>query len=146
MAYCFGISLAVAAGATTLLSLVGLALSLAALIGIGGWAIWYRRRGLASVAPTRASRIGKDPQMNDRQPIVYIDLGVGGMTCADCVVHVTEALESVPGVEDASVDLASRSAVVTARAGLEGSALASAVRRTGQYNAFERRRRMTSGD
>jgi hypothetical protein len=43
------------------------------------------------------------------------------------------------------VDLASRSAVVTARPGVEASALASAVRRTGQYNAFERRRRTASG-
>ena len=81
--------------------------------------------------------------MTDQPQIVFIDLGVGGMTCDDCVVHVTEALESVPGVEQAKVDLASRSAVVTARADVEGSALASAVRATGQYNAFERRRRTT---
>jgi len=39
------------------------------------------------------------------QPIVNTDLGVGGMTCDDCVVHVTEALEAVPGVEAATVDL-----------------------------------------
>lgn len=83
--------------------------------------------------------------MKTQQPIMYIDLRVGGMTCDDCVVHVTEALESVPGVEHAKVDLASRSAVVTARAGVEGSRLASAVRATGQYNAFERRRRTTVG-
>jgi len=79
--------------------------------------------------------------MTDQQPIVYIDLGVGGMTCDDCVDHVTEALESVPGVEHARVDLGTRSAVVIARPDVEGSALASAVRATGQYNAFERRRR-----
>jgi len=82
--------------------------------------------------------------MTDRQPIVYIDLGVGGMTCDDCVVHVTEALEAVPGVERARVDLATRSAVVAARSDVEGSALASAVRATGQYNAFERRRRVAT--
>ena len=81
------------------------------------------------------------PPMSDQQPIIYIDLGVGGMTCDDCVVQVTEALESVPGVEKAAVDLATRSVVVTARSDVEGSALASAVRATGQYNAFERRRR-----
>ena len=79
--------------------------------------------------------------MTNQPPIVYIDLGVGGMTCDDCVVHVTEALESVPGVKEAAVDLAARSAVVTAGADVEGSALAQAVRATGQYNAFERRRR-----
>ena len=78
------------------------------------------------------------------QPIVYIDLGVGGMTCDDCVVHVTDALEAVPGVEDASVDLASRSAVVKASSDVETEALAAAVRATGKYNAFERRRRPAS--
>lgn len=83
--------------------------------------------------------------MTSQQPIVFIDLGVGGMTCGDCVAHVTRALESVPGVEDATVDLARRSAVVTARADVEGSALAQAVRATGQYNAFERRRRAADG-
>ena len=80
------------------------------------------------------------------QPIVYIDLGVGGMTCDDCVVHVSEALESVPGVEAAHVDLASRSAVVTARPEVESGALAAAVRATGQYNAFERGRRPAAGE
>jgi len=79
--------------------------------------------------------------MTTQEPIIFIDLGVGGMTCDDCIVHVTRALESVPGVEDATVDLATRSAVVRARAEVEGSALAEAVRATGQYNAFERRRR-----
>ena len=78
------------------------------------------------------------------QSIVYIDLGVGGMTCDDCVVHVTEALEAVPGVEDATVDLASRSAVVKASPNVATEALAAAVRATGQYNAFERRRRPAS--
>ena len=78
------------------------------------------------------------------QPLVYIDLGVGGMTCDDCVVHVTEALESVPGVESATVDLATRSAVVTARPDVQAAALATAVRAIGQYNAFERRRRAAS--
>lgn len=79
--------------------------------------------------------------MTNQEPIVFIDLGLGGMTCDDCVVHITRALESVPGVEDATVDLATRSAVVIARADVEGSALAQAVRATGQYNAFERPRR-----
>jgi copper chaperone CopZ len=82
--------------------------------------------------------------MSSEQSIAYVDLGVGGMTCDDCVAHVTEALESVPGVEDAWVDFVSQSAVVTARPDVEAPALASAVRRTGQYNAFERRRRIAS--
>jgi copper chaperone CopZ len=84
--------------------------------------------------------------MTSQQPIVYVDLGVGGMTCDDCVAHVTEALESVPGVEAAAVDLATRSAVVTARPDVEAGALSAAVRATGRYNAFERRRRAASGE
>ena len=79
-------------------------------------------------------------------PIVFIDLGVGGMTCDDCVVHVTKALESVPGVERASVDLASRRAVVEAKPDVSAAALSAAVRTTGQYNVFERGRRTTSNE
>ena len=78
------------------------------------------------------------------QPITYIDLGVGGMTCDDCVVHVTQALESVPGVQHATVDLASRSAVVTASPDVPAAALAAAVAATGEYNVFERGRRPAS--
>ncbi len=78
------------------------------------------------------------------RPIVYIDLGVGGMTCDDCVVHVTEALEAVPGVEDATVDLVSRGAEVRASPDVATESLTAAVRATGQYNAFERRRRPAS--
>lgn len=74
------------------------------------------------------------------EPIVYIDLGVGGMTCDDCIRHVTEALKSVPGVRHADVSLESRSAVVEAAAQVPTDALTAAVRKSG-YNAFERRRR-----
>lgn len=84
--------------------------------------------------------------MQNTEPIVLIDLGVGGMTCDDCVVRVKTALESVPGVEEAAVDLASRSAVVRARPDVPGQLLAAAVREAGppaghRYNAFERGRR-----
>lgn len=84
--------------------------------------------------------------MQNTSPLVLIDLGVGGMTCDDCVVRVKTALESVPGVEEASVDLASRSAVVRAWADVPGGSLAAAVREAGppaghRYNAFERARR-----
>lgn len=75
------------------------------------------------------------------QPIVYIDLGVGGMACDDCVHHVTEALESVPRVRRVDVSLSGRSAVVEASPEVPSGALAAAVRESG-YNAFERRRRM----
>ena len=80
------------------------------------------------------------------EPITYIDLGVGGMTCDDCVVHVTQALESVPGVQHAAVDLESRSAVVTASPDVPAAALAAVVRAAGQYNVFERGRRLASDE
>lgn len=40
-------------------------------------------------------------------------LKIDGMTCQNCVKHVREALESVPGVTDAGVSLDSGLAIVT---------------------------------
>ncbi len=42
-----------------------------------------------------------------------LDIGVGGMTCASCVSRVEKALKKVPGVQEASVNLATESARVT---------------------------------
>ena len=41
-----------------------------------------------------------------------LDLGVGGMTCASCVGRVERALRKVPGVQDATVNLATERAHV----------------------------------
>nr|WP_315481022.1 heavy metal translocating P-type ATPase [uncultured Rhodoferax sp.] len=41
-----------------------------------------------------------------------IDIGIGGMTCASCVMRVEKALKKVPGVESATVNLATESARV----------------------------------
>ena len=41
------------------------------------------------------------------------DIGIGGMTCASCVARVEKALKKVPGVDAASVNLATESAHVT---------------------------------
>ncbi len=41
-----------------------------------------------------------------------LDIGIGGMTCASCVARVEKALKRVPGVQDASVNLATESARV----------------------------------
>jgi Cu+-exporting ATPase len=43
---------------------------------------------------------------------LILDLGVGGMTCASCVSRVEKALKKVPGVQDATVNLATESARV----------------------------------
>jgi copper chaperone CopZ len=61
-------------------------------------------------------------------------LSVQGMSCANCVAHVTRALQATPGVEHAQVDLASQSASVTGSASLE--ALIAAVEEEG-YTAAE---------
>ena len=42
-----------------------------------------------------------------------VELGVSGMTCAACVVHVTGALEGVAGVDAANVNLATEKAGLT---------------------------------
>ena len=39
-------------------------------------------------------------------------LNIGGMTCAACVMHVEKALRGVPGVLDATVNLATDQATV----------------------------------
>ena len=56
-------------------------------------------------------------------------LHIGGMTCASCVGRVEKALRAVPGVEDASVNLATEKATV--RGGAEAAALVAAVRAAG---------------
>ena len=47
--------------------------------------------------------------MNTNPP-ASLDLGIGGMTCASCVTRVEKALKKVPGVQEASVNLATESA------------------------------------
>jgi P-type Cu+ transporter len=52
------------------------------------------------------------------EPVVEaIELGVSGMTCASCVAHVEKALKDVPGVLEASVNLATERASVRALSG-----------------------------
>jgi Cu+-exporting ATPase len=51
--------------------------------------------------------------MNTTTTAPTLDLGVGGMTCASCVARVERALKKVPGVTEASVNLATESARVT---------------------------------
>jgi copper chaperone CopZ len=53
-------------------------------------------------------------------------LSIEGMSCGHCVTHVKEALESVPGVEKADVDLGKKRAVVEGSA-LDDAAMKSAV-------------------
>jgi copper chaperone CopZ len=63
---------------------------------------------------------------------------IQGMTCGHCVMHVTKALTSVPGVSDAVVDLAKAEAVVTHEGGLDRDAVQVAVEDAG-YQLVEGR-------
>jgi Cu+-exporting ATPase len=56
---------------------------------------------------------------NLHDPMSTLDLSVGGMTCASCVMRVERALKNVPGVQDVSVNLATESARVVTAAGGE---------------------------
>ncbi|TAM40828.1 MAG: heavy metal translocating P-type ATPase, partial [Burkholderiaceae bacterium] len=52
-----------------------------------------------------------------------LDIGIGGMTCASCVMRVEKALKKVPGVQDASVNLATESARIVFAQGEQMEAL-----------------------
>ena len=60
-----------------------------------------------------------------------IKLQVTGMTCATCVMRVEKTLAAVPGVQTASVNLATEEASVRADPGVTADALAAAVRQAG---------------
>ncbi|WP_341909073.1 heavy metal translocating P-type ATPase [Polaromonas sp. YR568] len=56
---------------------------------------------------------------------------VEGMTCASCATRVERALSSVPGVTEASINLATEQASVTAQANMSMATLTSAVEKAG---------------
>ncbi|MGE4240709.1 MAG: heavy metal translocating P-type ATPase [Ramlibacter sp.] len=60
-----------------------------------------------------------------------IELPIEGMTCASCVSRVEKALAKVPGVERASVNLATESASVSASNGVDLATLRGAVEKAG---------------
>lgn len=53
---------------------------------------------------------------DDTMSSTTIHLRIGGMSCEHCVQRVQKALRGVDGVVDANVDLAAKSATVTADA------------------------------
>ncbi len=57
-------------------------------------------------------------------------LKIEGMSCGHCVMHVRSALEDVPGVKSAKVDLLERSAMVEGE-NLNDQALRAAVAEAG---------------
>jgi Cu+-exporting ATPase len=71
--------------------------------------------------------------MAEREP-EPISLTIRGMTCAACQSHVQHALEAVPGVTAASVNLMAHTAQVSAAAPVDTAALIAAVHNAG-YDA-----------
>ncbi len=64
-------------------------------------------------------------------PSVTLQLAVQDMTCASCVGRVEKALQKVPGVWSASVNLATETATVTMAGAGDRPALVAAVRKAG---------------
>jgi Cu+-exporting ATPase len=64
-----------------------------------------------------------------------LDLSIGGMTCASCVGRVERALRKVPGVQDATVNLATESARVQFATPEGGDAAMEALLRRAVRNA-----------
>ncbi|MGJ0394408.1 MAG: heavy metal translocating P-type ATPase [Methylocystis sp.] len=95
------------------------------------------RAGVALAPGADAAAIAKAVSDAGYEPVVEtIELGVGGMTCASCVAHVEKALKSVPGVLEASVNLAAERASVRA---LSGPGLAERLRRAVAQAGYEPR-------
>src|SRR5258707_817224 len=65
------------------------------------------------------------------------ELSIQGMTCSNCARHVTEALQSTPGVANAEVDLGENRATVVWKADAQPAvdALISSVREAGYDGA-----------
>jgi Cu+-exporting ATPase len=70
-------------------------------------------------------RAGYEPKIETRELVIE------GMTCASCVSRVEKALKAVPGVREATVNLATEKATVRSIAGTTLSALEDAVRAAG---------------
>ncbi len=68
-------------------------------------------------------------------PPAPLKLQVQGMTCASCVMRVEKSLKAVPGVQEASVNLATEQATVQALPGVPAAALIAAVKKAG-YEAL----------
>jgi copper chaperone CopZ len=56
---------------------------------------------------------------------------IQGMTCGHCVASVSDAIRTLPGVDDVDVDLDSSTATVTSESSLDSDAVRSAVEEAG---------------
>jgi Cu+-exporting ATPase len=72
-----------------------------------------------------------DTAVEPASGLTDLSFRVDGMTCASCVGRVEKALKAVPGVESASINLATEKATVRARRDLPFQALSAAVEKAG---------------
>jgi len=79
----------------------------------------FRLANMTSPSPIDASPRA-EPASTD---VCTLDIGIGGMTCASCVSRVERALRKVPGVQQATVNLATESARVVVQASPQAEAL-----------------------
>jgi P-type Cu+ transporter len=90
------------------------------------------RATVESTAPLDAAALGDAiVRAGYEVPQDEVRLEIEGMTCASCVSRVEKALKKVPGVLDATVNLAANSAQVRRLAGTADQALLAAVDRAG---------------
>ncbi|MBP9592558.1 MAG: copper-translocating P-type ATPase [Steroidobacteraceae bacterium] len=66
-----------------------------------------------------------------------VRLTVTGMSCASCVGRVERALQQVPGVREASVNLATEQANVTVAAGTDPATLVAAIGKAGYHATWD---------
>src|ERR1035437_3579954 len=96
--------------------------------------------GGGSTKPPRVIKSHCERKMETRQtiPSATPEISIGGMNCNNCARHVTEAIQSVPGVRSATVILDSGRASVRWNSGAEQnvSAVIDAVQKAG-YTAKE---------
>ncbi|MDE2368320.1 MAG: copper-translocating P-type ATPase [Burkholderiales bacterium] len=69
--------------------------------------------------------------MNTVTEPLPLSISVSGMTCASCVGRVEKALRRVPGVTDATVNLATERATVVAPPGMAAATLVAAIEKAG---------------
>ena len=82
-------------------------------------------------------------QPNPSAATATLDLSVGGMTCASCVMRVERALKNVPGVQDVSVNLATESARVVTT---DGEDMDARLRRAVRAAGYEPRAASSAAD
>ncbi|KRD21938.1 copper-transporting ATPase [Acidovorax sp. Root267] len=81
------------------------------------------------------------PTLDSSEAVHSLDLGISGMTCASCVGRVERALRKVPGVQEASVNLATESARIAfaTSVGADAAAVEALLRRAVRNAGYEPR-------